>query len=96
MKVAVLNNTEVFEKTWKDIKAHVTTAEIWRTRGDLRCSWQFVEHYLDYYPPDVGRIDYRQSIFIFLGHLINNCNAVLNHWKHKKKREDINLREFNN
>lgn len=62
--------------------------------------------YLDHYP-DVGKIDYRKSIFIFLsntgGHLINN--DVLNHWKEGKKREDIkikqmdkviNLGEFNN
>ncbi|KAJ7372359.1 chaperone cofactor-dependent protein refolding [Desmophyllum pertusum] len=42
--------------------------------------------YLDHYP-DVGKIDYRQSIFIFLsntgGHLINN--AVLTHWKEERK-----------
>ena len=63
--------------------------------------------YLDHYPPDVGKIDYRQSIFIFLsntgGHLINK--AVLKHWKDGKNREDIkilemdkviNLGEFNN
>ena len=63
--------------------------------------------FLDHYPPDEGKIDYRQSIFIFLsntgGNLINN--AVLKHWKDGKKREDIkikdmdkviNLGEFNN
>ena len=63
--------------------------------------------FLDHYPPDEGKIDYRQSIFIFLsntrGHLINN--AVLKHWKDEKEREDIkikvmdkviNLRESNN
>ena len=62
--------------------------------------------YLEHYP-DVGKIDYRKSISIFLsntgGHLINN--AVLTHWKEGKKREDIkikqmdkviNLGEFNN
>nr|XP_058945427.1 torsin-1A-like [Pocillopora verrucosa] len=63
--------------------------------------------FLDHYPPDEGKIDYRQSIFIFLsntgGNLINN--AVLKHWKDGKKRGDIkikdmdkviNLGEFNN
>ena len=63
--------------------------------------------FLDHYPPDEGKIDYRQSIFIFLSntrdHLINN--AVLKHWKDEKEREDIkikvmdkviNLRESNN
>ena len=52
--------------------------------------------YLDYHPPDEGKIDYRQSIFIFLsntgGHLINN--AVLKHWKDGKKREDIKIKEM--
>ena len=51
--------------------------------------------YLDHYP-DVGKIDYRKSIFIFLsntgGHLINN--AVLTHWKEGKKREDIKIKEM--
>ena len=63
--------------------------------------------FLDHYPLDEGKIDYRQSIFIFLsntrGDLINN--AVLKHWKDEKEREDIkikvmdkviNLRESNN
>jgi len=62
--------------------------------------------YLDHYT-DVGKIDYRKSIFIFLsntgGQLINS--AVLTHWKEGKKRKDIkikqmdkviNLGEFNN
>ena len=61
--------------------------------------------YLDYYS-DVGKVDFRKSIFIFLSntgaHLINA--AVLKHWKEGKKREDleikkidrlINLGEFN-
>ena len=61
--------------------------------------------YLDYYP-DVGKVDFRKSIFIFLSNtgvnLIND--AVLKQWKGGKKREDIeikhmdqvlNLREFN-
>ncbi|CAH3037635.1 unnamed protein product [Pocillopora meandrina] len=43
--------------------------------------------FLDHYPPDVGKIDYRQSIFIFLsnsgGHLINS--AVLKHWERRKE-----------
>lgn len=52
--------------------------------------------YLDHYPPDVGKIDYRKSIFIFLsntgGHLINN--AMLKHWKDGKKREEIKIKEM--
>ena len=51
--------------------------------------------YLDHYP-DVGKIDFRRSIFIFLsntgGHLINN--AVLSHWKEGKKREDISIKQM--
>ena len=51
--------------------------------------------YLDHYP-DVGKVDFRGSIFIFLsntgGHLIND--AVLRHWKEGKKREDIGIKEM--
>ena len=51
--------------------------------------------YLDHYT-DVGKIDYRKSIFIFLsntgGHLINN--AVLTHWKEGKKRKDIKIKQM--
>ena len=51
--------------------------------------------YLDHYP-DVGKIDYRKSIFIFLSntgaHLINN--AALTHWKEGKKREDIKIKQM--
>ena len=53
--------------------------------------------YLDHYP-DVGKVDFRGSIFIFLsntgGHLIND--AVLRHWKEGKKREDIGIKEMDN
>ena len=52
--------------------------------------------FLDHYPPDEGKIDYRQSIFIFLsntgGHLING--VVLKHLKDGKKREDITIKEM--
>ena len=51
--------------------------------------------YLDHYP-DVGKVDFRRSIFIFLsntgGHLINN--AILEHWKDGKKREDIGIKQM--
>ena len=51
--------------------------------------------YLDHYP-DVGKVDFRGSIFIFLsntgGHLIND--AVLRHWKEGKKREEIGIKEM--
>ncbi|XP_022789132.1 torsin-1A-like [Stylophora pistillata] len=52
--------------------------------------------YLDYHPPGAGKIDFRQSIFIFLsntgGDLINA--AVIKHWKDGKKREDIKIKEM--
>ena len=51
--------------------------------------------FLDHYPPDEGKIDYRQSIFIFLntgGHLING--VVLKHLKDGKKREDNTIKEI--
>ena len=51
--------------------------------------------YLDHYP-DVEKIDYRKSIFIFLsntgGHLIND--VTLNHWKEGKKREHITIKQM--
>ena len=51
--------------------------------------------YLDHYP-DVEKIDYRKSIFIFLsntgGRLIND--VTLNHWKEGKKREHITIKEM--
>ena len=51
--------------------------------------------YLDHYS-DVGKVDFRKSIFIFLSNtgasLINN--AVLTHWKEGKKREDIAIKEM--
>ena len=51
--------------------------------------------YLDHYP-DVGKVDFRKSIFIFLSntgaHLIND--AVLKHWKEGKKREDIEIKQM--
>jgi len=51
--------------------------------------------YLDHYP-DVEKIDYRKSIFIFLsntgGQLIND--AVLEHWKEGKKRKDLKIKEM--
>ena len=54
-----------------------------------------LERYLDFYP-DVEKVDFRRSIFIFLsntgGHLIND--AVLKHWKDGKKREDIGIKQM--
>ena len=51
--------------------------------------------YLDHYS-DVGKVDFRKSIFIFLSNtganLINN--AVLTHWKEGKKREDIAIKQM--
>ena len=51
--------------------------------------------YLDHYP-DVEKIDYRKSIFIFLsntgGGLIND--VTLNHWKEGKKREHITIKQM--
>lgn len=51
--------------------------------------------YLDHYP-DVGKLDFRKSIFIFLSntgaHLINN--AALTHWKEGKKREEIGIKQM--
>ena len=51
--------------------------------------------YLDHYP-DVGKIDYRKSIFIFLsntgGHKINE--AVINQWREGMKREDITIKQL--
>ena len=51
--------------------------------------------YLDYYS-DVGKVDFRKSIFIFLSNtganLING--AVLKHWKEGKKREDIEIKQM--
>ena len=54
-----------------------------------------LKSYLDHYP-GVEKLDYRKSIFIFLsntgGHLINN--AVLNHLKEGKKREDLKIKQM--
>ena len=51
--------------------------------------------YLDHYP-DVEKIDYRKSIFIFLsntgGSLIND--VTLNYWKEGKKREHITIKQM--
>lgn len=51
----------------------------------------FLDHYTE-----VGKVDYRRSIFIFLSntgaHLIND--ELLTHWKEGKKREDIGIKQM--
>ncbi len=55
---------------------------------DLR---PFLEHHRD-----VGGVDYRKCIFIFLSNtgakLINNF--VINHWRQGNEREDIKIRDI--
>ena len=51
--------------------------------------------YLDHYP-DVGKVDFRKSMFIFLSNTGANLISavVLKHWKEGKKREDIEIKQM--